>query len=248
MIVVVVALTLLVAAAIYALVIGLASVDRRASFSAVSPGLRPPMSLVFGLLVGFLAAQVWSDSANAQVAANREASSLRSVELLSVEFPREQTELQALIRRQIEIAVTREWPAISRRSQTLSVVPQPLARALKVALTLPARTSGQVVAQREIVTSLENALDARRWRIIVSISSVNWAKWTAVIALGALTLLAIAFVHGANRLAAAIAMTLFAGAIAVSVLTIALQDRPFAGPFRVKPTALVHIEPQIKRG
>jgi hypothetical protein len=132
---------------------------------------------------------------------------------------------------------------MARQAATLSLVPAPQAAALRLALRLPARTSGEIVAQREIVDSLQSALDARRQRIIVSESSVNWAKWSGVLALGILTLLAIAFVHCTNRKTAAIAIGLFACAIAVSILLIAVQDRPFAGPFRIKPTPLVQVEP-----
>lgn len=235
--------TLLIAAAIWALVLALASGDRAVDFGAVSSGLLPPMAIVFSVLVGFLAAQVWSDGASAQAAVNREASSLRGVVLLSKGFPRQETQMRALIRRQIEVAVRSEWPKMAQRNATLSLVPGPAAAALKLALRLPARTPGEIAAQREILSSLDSALDARRQRIIVSESSVNWAKWTAVVALGVLTLFAVAFVHSANRRTAAIAMALFACAIAVSVLIIGIQDRPFSGPFRVKPTVLVQVEP-----
>jgi uncharacterized membrane protein len=102
-----------------------------------------------------------------------------------------------------------------------------------------------VVAQREIVTSLDAALDARRQRIIISQSAVNSAKWAGVIALGILTLIAIACVHSANRRTTAIAMTLWAAAVVVSLLMIGVQDRPFAGPYRVKPTPLVQVEPRL---
>jgi hypothetical protein len=61
-----------------------------------------------------------------------------------------------------------------------------------------------------------------------------------------LTLLAIAFVHSDNRLATAITMSIFASAIAVCLLLIAAQDRPFAGPFGVKPDALVQIMPATR--
>jgi hypothetical protein len=136
---------------------------------------------------------------------------------------------------------------MARQAATLSLVPAPQAAALRLALRLPARTSGEIVAQREIVDSLQSALDARRQRIIVSESSVNWAKWSGVLALGILTLLAIAFVHCANRQTAAIAIGLFACAVAFSILLIAVQDRPFAGPFRVEPTPLVQVEPSGQR-
>ena len=101
-----------------------------------------------------------------------------------------------------------------------------------------------MVAQREIVTSLEAALDARRQRIIISASAVNSAKWAGVIGLGILTLIAIACVHSANRRTTAIAMTLFASAIVVSLLMIGVQDRPFAGPYQVQPTPLIQVEPR----
>jgi hypothetical protein len=247
LVVVVCAFVFVIAAAVYALVIGLAGGGRLDVFTGVSPGMLPPMALVFGLVVGFLAAQVWSDAGNAQVAVNREASSLRSVVLLSSAFPAEAPRMRALVRRQIDIAVTEEWPAMAHRAATLAVVSAPLASALQLALALPAKTPGQVDAQREMVSSLQNALDARRQRIIVSESSVNWAKWAAMLALGILTLVAIAFVHSANRKTAAIAIALFAGAIAISVVMIAVQDRPFAGPFRIKPTVLEQVEPSVAR-
>jgi hypothetical protein len=236
--------TAVVTAAIFTIVTRLAVGKRAASFSAVSPGLLPPMALVFGLLVGFLAASVWGDNSSAQLAVDREASALRTASLLVRDFPgADQQRMDALIRAYIHSMVTREWPAMADQNATLLQPPPELASALQLALTLQARDSGQVVAQREIVSSLDNAFDARRQRILISESSVNWAKWAGVIGLGILTLIAVAFVHSADRGSAAIALTLFAAAIAASLLMIAAQDRPFAGPFRVQPTPLVQVEP-----
>jgi hypothetical protein len=202
--VVVFAASYLVAAAIFVVVMALAKGGRAEAFKTVSPGLLPPMGLLFGLLVGFLAAQVWSDSDRAQLAVDREASALRSVVLLMEAF---------------------------------------LDRALRLVLTLTPRTEGQKTAQREAVASLQSALDARRQRIILSESSVNWVKWTGVILVGVLTLLAIAFVQSGNRLAAALALWLFASAMACSLVLIASQDRPFSGQFRISPDLLQQVEP-----
>jgi hypothetical protein len=123
--------------------------------------------------------------------------------------------MDLLIRSYIEQAVTREWPAMAHQNATLLAAPPQMALALQVALGLPADDPGRVVAQREIVTSLEAALDARRQRIIISQSAVNSAKWAGVGALAILTLIAIACVHSANRRTAAIAMTLWASAVVV---------------------------------
>ena len=132
---------------------------------------------------------------------------------------------------------------MARQHATLTVVPASLAEALRVAPALTPHSEGQKVAQREIVGALENALDARRQRIIVSESTITWAKWAGVVLLAILTLLAIAFVHSDNRATTAITMGIFASAVAVCVLLIASQDRPFAGPFAVKPDALVQVTP-----
>lgn len=121
--------------------------------------------------------------------------------------------MDTLISRHIRDAATIEWPAMARQNATLTVVPAQLASALQLALALKPSDPGQVEAQRELVTSLQSALDARRQRIILSSSSVNWVKWVGLIALAALTLIAIAFVHSDNRLTAALAMGVFAAGV-----------------------------------
>ena len=222
----------------------LAAGPRGAAFKALSPGMLPPMGLLFALIVGFLAAQVWSDAGRAQEAVNREASALRSVVLLVRAFPgAPETRMRALVRRHIREAVEEEWPAMARQRATLSVVPAPLAQELQLAVGLVPRTEGQRAAQRAIVDSLQSALDARRQRIIVSESSLNWVKWTGVILVALLTLVAIAFVHSDNPLTAALALGMFAVAVGVSLMLIAAQERPFHGEFAVSPDVLIQVMP-----
>ena len=246
LVLVVCAATAIVTLAIFVTVTRLAAAGHSDALAAVSPGLLPPMALVFGLLVGFLAAEVWSNSSSAEQAVDQEASALRSVDMLDGDFPAaDQRRMDLLIREYIEQVVDHEWPAMAKQNATLLVAPSELAAALQLALALPADDPGRAVAQREIVTSLEAALDARRQRIIISASAVNSAKWVGVIGLGILTLIAIACVHSANRRSAAIAMTLFASAIVVALLMIGVQDRPFAGPYQVQPTPLVQVQPRL---
>src|SRR2546428_12652177 len=75
--------TYLVSGMIYATVIVLAAGKRARSFKAVSPGLLPPLGIIFGLFVAFTAAQVWNDSVRAQNAVDREASALSTIVVLS---------------------------------------------------------------------------------------------------------------------------------------------------------------------
>ncbi|MFL5895701.1 MAG: hypothetical protein ACJ76Z_11410 [Thermoleophilaceae bacterium] len=241
--------TFVVTAGIYLAVLRLARGDWAPALKGVSPGMLPPLGLVFGLIVGFLVAGLWGDLNEARTSVNREASALRSAELVAgASFPGPtQARLDGLIGRQIRDAANKEWPAMASQSASLRFAPTPLVEALQVALALKPKGAGQATAQGELVSSLEDALDARRQRIIVSRSTVNWVKWSAVVALGALTLLAIGCVHSDNRRTAAVAMGIFASAVAVTIVMIFSQDRPFSGQFGVKPDVLLQVRPDARQ-
>jgi hypothetical protein len=219
--------------------------ERARSFKAVSPGMLPPLGITFGLFVAFTAAQVWNDTEQANVAVNREASALRSVVILAASFPGEpEMRLRALIRRYIEEAATQEWPMMARHTATLSISPGALGEALQLTLALAPSTLGQQTAQREIPTTLESALDARRQRILTSRSEVNLVKWACLVLQAVCALLAIAIVHGDNRLASTITMGIFATGVAASVLLILAHDRPFTGEISVGPQPLLQVMPE----
>lgn len=237
-------LTGLVTAAIYWIIMRLATGDRARAFKGVSPGLLSPLGIMFGLLVAFIAAQVWGDVDRANTAVNREASSLRAVVLLSRAFPDDaQTRIRALISQHIQEVQAVEWPAMARHRATLAMIPASLGQVLELTFALPAAGEGQVAAQREIVANLDNALDARRQRILVSRSQVNVVKWFVLLAEAACTLTCIAMVHSDNRAAARMALGLFGTAIAVCIFLLVAHDRPFTGQLSVSPTPLVNVRP-----
>src|SRR5947208_15504497 len=239
--------TYLVAAAIYAIVTVLAVAERARSFKAISAGMLPPLGIIFGLFVAFTAAQVWTDNERANTAVNREASALRAVVILAASFPGEpETRMRALIRRYIEEVATQEWPMLAQHAATLKITPRALAEALHLTLALTPETEGQKTAQREIATALENALDARRQRIIVSQSQVNLVKWSCLLVQAACALLAIAMVHSDNRLASTITMGIFATGVAASILLILSHDRPFMGEISVRPDPLLQVMPEAE--
>src|SRR5262252_4732400 len=96
----------LVAACVYLVTVRLAVADRARAFKAFSPGMLPPLGIIFGLLVGFVAVGVWNDFDKAKLAVATEASALRAVVLLDGTFPAEQrTHLRTLVNRHIDEAV-----------------------------------------------------------------------------------------------------------------------------------------------
>lgn len=134
---------------------------------------------------------------------------------------------------------------MAQRTATLTITPQTLAEALQLTLGLNPSSRGQENAQREMVTALENALEARRQRIITSLSQVNLVKWSCLLVQAICMLLAIAMVHSDNGRTVAIAMGLFASGVAVSVFLILAHDRPFTGEISVGPDPLLQVLPEI---
>lgn len=232
-------------AAIYLLVTALANEDRARVFKAISPGMLPPLSVVFALLIGFLAAQVWSDADRAHGAVNREAGALRAVVLLASAFPGEtETRLRDLVHAHIEEAIATEWPAMGHHAATLTLIPPRLAESLQLVLALDPTSNGQVTAQRELVEAIQTALDGRRQRVILSESSINWVKWTVLLVQAGLTLLAVALIHCDNRRANQIILAIFATSIGVAIVLIAANSRPFSGELAVSPAVLRQVMPE----
>jgi Protein of unknown function (DUF4239) len=235
----------LLTAAIYAVVMRLAEGERAAGLSAVSPGMLPPMGILFALIVGFLAVGVWGNVDRAEESVDNEASALRSVVLLSDDLRPDLGErMRALVRRQIQAAVNSEWPAMEEGRASLDHIPVALSDALDLAVGFAPDDEGDAVAQREIVASIQDALDARRQRIIVSESSIDTVMWLAVIGLALLTLVAIAVVHSGNSTSARFALGVFALAVAVVITMLVAQDQPFSGQLGLDPDLLEQVLPR----
>ena len=219
--------TYLIAGSVYLVVTILAVNERAKGFKAVSPGVLPVFGILFALLVGFIAVEVWGNFEKAKSAVTTEASALRAVILLAGAFPDEQrTRIYALVNRHIDESV-KEWPEMVQRRATLATLPTALIEALHETLALKPADDSQRAAQPEMVKELHIALDARRQRIIISESSLGTVKWVGILLQGLCTLVAFAVVHSDNRLARAITLTLLATGVAMSVLLIAAYSRPF---------------------
>jgi Protein of unknown function (DUF4239) len=239
--------TYLIAGAIYAVVRVLATGERAHAFKAVTPGILSPLGTLFGLFVVFTAVQVWNDNDRANAAVNREASALRVVVILADIFPGEpRTRLRALIRGHIEEAAIQEWPMMAEQTATMNSTPRYFAEALQVTLALTPNGQGQQIAQREIATRLQDALDARDQRILISLSEVSLTKWSFLFAQALCVMIVFALVHSDNPLAATITMGVFATGVAASVVMILAYDRPFIGQLAIGPGALMQAMPEAE--
>src|SRR5262249_30825814 len=210
--------TYLIAGSIGFVVTTLAVNERAKGFKAVSPGVLPPLGILFALLVGFIAVEVWGNFDKAKAAVTTEASALRAVVLLAGAFPDEQrTRIYALVNSHIDEAVNKEWPEMAQQRTTLATLPTALIEALHETLAVKPADAGQQAAQLEMVKAIHTALDARLQRIVISQSTLATVKWVGILLQGLCTLVAIAAVHSDNRLARTLTLALFATGLAMSM-------------------------------
>jgi Protein of unknown function (DUF4239) len=229
-----------IAVAVFAVAIVISRYRIATDLKALTPVLLTPLSVIAGLLIAFLASRVWSnlDHANAYVA--QEASALSETIQLASALP-EPTRgaVRAGLRKHLQFIETEDWPAMLAGQASLRQSPPGLTEAMTALLAFVASDSGQGVAREHAVVALERALDARRGRILLSSAVVAPPQWIVVFALDALILTTLAMVHMDRRATTAAGMFVFSTAVAVSLVLLMINDRPFRpGGFVVQPAAL----------
>ena len=103
--------------------------------------------------------------------------------------------------------------------------PAALSEVLQETLTFPTVNDAQKAAQREIMSALQSALEARIGLLLT----------------GLCVLITTALVHLDNRRNCGIAVALFATGMAVSLLLVASHSRPFTGEISIGPDLLQQI-------
>ena len=215
----------------------------RVALKAVSPVTLTPLAVVFGLLMAFLAADVWPNFDRARTFVGQEATQLSEVLVFADAL---RPEIRLLVRREIRDhvrnTVEREWPAMASGRATLRELPPPLVAALGSILAMNPEHAGQRLAQQHAVGAIGKALEARRQRILLSRMSVGGVKWLVLTVLAALLLVTIAMIHVDSLLTTAVSLAIFATAAGFSMLLILAYDRPFAtGGVQVGPAPLQEV-------
>jgi hypothetical protein len=213
---------------------------------ATSPVMLTPLSVVAGLLIVFLSSHVWSnlDRANAYIA--QEASAIRECLILADAFPDDmRTELGRSVKNYLHFVEVQDWPAMNESRASLRPLPSGLTDAVRTLLSFVPAQPGQQLAQQRALVALEQALEARRGRIMLSQTVIAPIQWIVIFTLAALVLPTIAMVHIDRPVTTAINLFIFSSAVAACLALLVVCDRPFAaGGNTVEPAALREISPE----
>jgi len=196
------------------------------------------VGIVLGLLLSFNAVTVWEHSGAARDATLAEASALREVHDLLPEMPPDQQPaLREALRRYVTYVIHDEWPQLATGSPSLEK-PASLR-----ALTRLGRTTGD----EDLHDAVDAAVDARDDRIRIATSRMLPARWSIVIILGVLTILAIGLIHAEHPRSRAIAVGMVAFGIGSCFVVLLAQARPFLGTLALRPTELTALTAEMDR-
>lgn len=194
------------------------------------------LGIVLGLLLSFNAVTVWEQSGAARDATLAEASALREVHDLVPEIaPDKQEPLRASLAGYLSYLIDDEWPRLGAEAPSLDK-PAPLRQ-----LSRLSRTAGD----DDLHDAVAAAVAARDDRIRIATSRMLPARWSIVIVLGVLALLAIGLVHAEHRRARGVAIAMVTFAIASCFVVLMAQTRPFLGTLALKPTELSALRSEL---
>jgi hypothetical protein len=225
------------------ILVGLAILSRSPIAGALhvtTPAMLTPLAVIFGLVIAFLATRVWGNLDHAQAYVVEEASGIRDAVLVSSVLPSDTRDaLRKEIGNYLHFVDQVDWPAMLRGQEGLHQTPPGLPEALTILLSFVPQQPGQQLAQSHAVTAIEQVLQARRKRILLSEAVISLPQWMVIIVLDALVLFTIGTVHAGRYTTAAVNMAIFSTAVASCIVLLMINDRPFnSGGIVIQPTAL----------
>jgi hypothetical protein len=225
------------------ILVGLAILSRSPIAGALhvtTPAMLTPLAVIFGLVIAFLATRVWGNLDHAQAYVVEEASGIREAVLISSVLPSDTRDaLRKEIGNYLHFVDQVDWPAMLRGQEGLHQTPSGLPEALTILLSFVPQQPGQQLAQSRAVAAIEQVLQARRKRILLSEAVISLPQWMVIIVLDALVLFTIGTVHAGRYTTAAVNMAIFSTAVASCIVLLMINDRPFnSGGIVIQPTAL----------
>jgi len=214
------------------------------SFRGVVPPFFVTPILIFSLLLGFIASEVWHRDAEAVQLVRDEGDGLFALTHLIPETDPAAAGLLGLIRAYAQSVVGEEWPRMQGGNR-LPATEAAFTSLLSAIVDTPVSgVNGPAVqkARLDIAMKLHNL---RGTRLTLAGDHTDEAKWATLLILGLLAQLAIAAVHLEIPRPQIAALTIFSAAAVIALGLVAIQERPFAAPYKVSPGPLEDVVREI---
>lgn len=205
------------------------------------------LAVLFSLLTGFLANDVWERERQAERAVLVERDGLLAAHELSAPTTADMAGLREALGRYVRVVVAEEWPLMAEGGRSAAADDAIDALLREVAKPSVAAAAGQAV-HGALLGSLLQVRRARDDRLLLSGDQADATKWVAVLILALLTLIALGIVHLERPRAQLAALVVFAVAVAATLGLVAARERPFAGAERISPAPLAEVLTSLAAG
>jgi hypothetical protein len=217
-------------------------VDTRRAHNDVAGFTIAIISVVYAVLLAFIAVATWESFATADAIVENEAGYIGDLYRDTQGFPKEVGEaMRNALKQYTDTVITVEWPR-QRRADTPDNGWKPLRKLHTTLVTFQPQTIGQGVMQAEFLRTLNELYKARSTRLAQVTGHIPGVIWW-IIAIGGAITTCYTYLFGFHSFRLHLVMT---GAVAaslalVAVLIIAL-DWPFRGDVSVTPAPYAEIE------
>lgn len=193
------------------------------------------IGVFYGITVGLIAVGVWNTSTSASDLVSREASSIGALYRDVSGYPSPlREELQGILRQYTVFIIDDAWPA--QRKGEIAGFGKSIMDDFQARLyTFEPANQGQIALHAETLRAYNTLIDYRALRIDAVKSGLSGTMW-AVIWLGAAISIGVAYFYQIAdvKLHAAL-VVLMAGFLALVLLLITINDKPFYGYVNISP-------------
>jgi hypothetical protein len=211
------------------------------SFRGVVAPFVGTVAVIFGILLGFLANDVWDRERRAGAAVRSEAENLLAISKLSETFGLPHDPLAGALRSYIETVVRDEWPSMRQGESTDSgeAVLEQLLRT--ISQTDMEKIVGGTDLHRLLIDAGLGVRAARSERLRLSRDGSAELKWLLVLVLAAISQIAVAIVHLESPRPQIAALTLWTASVIFVIGLLAANEWPFSSPNAIEPEPLQRV-------
>lgn len=208
------------------------------TFTGVVAPFFGAVAVLFALMAGFLANEVWERNRQAARTVLGEREGLLAVQAISTATVTDMEDIRAAARLYAEALVQEEWPRMLDQESSAKAGQALLALLTRISNPQIAVEAGSA-AQTALLDTVLKLRTTRDDRLALSGDQTDRTKWTAVLILAFITQVAIGIVHLERPRAQVAALVIFSTAAVTTLGLIAIRERPFDGPWRISPRPIM---------
>ena len=197
-------------------------------------------AIILGLLVGFLANDIWDRNQQAERSVLAERDGLLNLYNLATLSGAAGDGLRDAIRAYARAVVEKEWPQLARQNSSTEATAALDDLVRRVARGSPAAPEGASL-DATLLDAVMEVRAAREARLALSVDRTEGTKWAAALILAVTTQIGLALVHLEKPRPQAAALAVFSFSIVVLFALLAAHEAPFRPPLFVSPAPIAAV-------